>query len=499
MPGHRLILRVLVMLILAGPLLLISACTDSADDVIRMGVATAPQQLDPRLASDAISERVNQLLFQGLVRFDENLNPVGDMASWAQIDALRYRFHLMPDRTRFTDGRLPDANDVASTYRSMLDPSQVSPHAGSLSMIDTIEIIDDQTLDFVLTRPDPLFPSRLGIGIMPAEYIGRPHRVVGSGAFEFVGRTADDIVTLRRRSDGQRVALVPVPDPTMRALKIDRGEIQLLQNDLPYEIFTWLHGHADIDVVSQAGNTFSYLGFNLEDPITGSVLVRRAIAYAIDRAAIIRYLFDGHAQPAESILRPTHWAGSSSLQPAGYDPDKARALLAAAGHTGQSSLRISYKTSTDPFRLRIAAAIKAQLAHVGIDLQIESYEWGTFFADIKAGRFQMYSLSWVGVHSPDIFRYVFHSDSVPPAGANRGRYRSGQVDRLIEAAARAEREDAVTLYRQIQAMTHDDLVYVPLWYEDNVVASRDIAGYHPAADGNYLALAQTTWSRHAEQ
>jgi peptide/nickel transport system substrate-binding protein len=153
---------------------------------------------------------------------------------------------------------------------------------------------------------------------------------------------------------------------------------------------------------------------------------------------------------------------------------------------------LSYKTSTDPFRLRIAHVLQSQLAEVGIRLEIASYDWGTFFGDIKAGRFQMYSLSWVGVSTPDILRYAFHSESTPPAGANRGQYRSSDVDRLIELAETADPEAAAGLYAQVQRHVHRDLVYVPLWYEANIAVSRRLSGYAPGHDGNYLALNRVT-------
>jgi peptide/nickel transport system substrate-binding protein len=100
----------------------------------------------------------------------------------------------------------------------------------------------------------------------------------------------------------------------------------------------------------------------------------------------------------------------------------------------------------------------------------------------------MYSLAWVGVNTPDILRYAFHSESIPPGGANRGQYRSSRIDRLIEQAERAAPDAAAELYAEIQRKVHQDLVYVPMWYESNVVASRGLEGYAPTHDGSYLAL-----------
>ncbi len=159
--------------------------------------------------------------------------------------------------------------------------------------------------------------------------------------------------------------------------------------------------------------------------------------------------------------------------------------------------------SSDPFRLRLATVIQAQLARVGIDLDVQSYDWGTFFGDIKAGRFQLYGLTWVGVRMPDIFRYAFHSASTPPDGANRGRYRSEQADRLIEQArAEGDQQRQAALYRDLQTLLHAEMPYVPLWFEDQVVATRTaIRGYRLAPDGNYDALAQvdraTETNRHS--
>ncbi|MGB5339316.1 MAG: ABC transporter substrate-binding protein, partial [Gammaproteobacteria bacterium] len=210
----------------------------------------------------------------------------------------------------------------------------------------------------------------------------------------------------------------------------------------------------------------------------------------IDRLAIIRYVLGAAARPAAALLPPDHWAGNPALAAPGFDPARARALLAAAGYDAGQPLTLQYKTSTDPVRIRIATVIQQQLAAVGIDLQLLSYDWGTFYGDIKAGRFQMYSLAWVGIKTPDIFRYAFYSNSLPPEGANRGRLADARVDQLIDAA-----EQAATLdmqgesYRQVQARLLELLPYIPLWYEDHVVAMRDtISGYRLALDGNYDGL-----------
>jgi peptide/nickel transport system substrate-binding protein len=175
-----------------------------------------------------------------------------------------------------------------------------------------------------------------------------------------------------------------------------------------------------------------------------------------------------------------------------YNPEQAKQLLKEAGFNENHRPAITYKTSTDPFRLRLATIIQYQLRQVGIDVSIQSHDWGTFYGDIKAGRFQMYSLAWVGVKSPDIFRYAFHSEAIPPAGANRGHYADAVADRLMtQAEHTADRQEQQTLYRTLQGRLLETLPYVPLWFEDHFsLSSTSIIGYQLGADGNFDGLMQ---------
>lgn len=491
------------LLLCALPFLLpgLSGCAPVPDAVIRFGLASAPADLDPRYATDAASERINRLLYRRLVDFDEQVRPVASLARWEQLTPRHYRFHLDPQRAPFHDGSPLVAADVAATYRSILAPDSASPHAGTLRLISAIRVIDDDTLDFLLARPDPLFPGYLVIGILPAQGIaaGRAfHKApLGSGPFRLAGWPEPGRLQLVRRADGQRFEFLRINDPTVRVLKLLRGEIDLLQNDLPAELLRYLERQPGIAVVRGAGSNFAYLGFNLASPVTGELAVRRAVAHAIDRDAIIRYVLGGAARPAAALLPPEHWAGDAQLQPLSYDPERSRALLAQAGYTPEHPLVLDYKTSTDPVRLRIATIIQQQLAEVGIRMKLNSYDWGTFFGDIKAGNFQLYSLMWVGIKTPDIFRYAFHSTSLPPAGANRGRSNDATLDRLIEVAEQgATLKEQGAGYRAVQARLLEQLPYVPLWYEDHVYAARkDITGYRLASDGNYDGLVQVAKRR----
>jgi peptide/nickel transport system substrate-binding protein len=481
-------------------LLSLAGCGRAAPsgDVLRIGLAQAPATLDPRFATDAASARVTALLYRPLVELDEAGNAVPGLAEWSRVAPSRYVFRLLPGIPPFSDGSPVTAADVKATYDALRAPGLGSPHRSALAMIDRVEVREDASVEFVLNRADPLFPAFLHYGVLPARRLDSGHDFgdapVGNGAFTLLERRPDGGVSLRRRRDGMRLDLVEVKDPTVRALKLIGGELDLIQNDLPAELANYLAGRAGLRVDSRPGITFAYLGLNLADPALSDPRVREAIALAVDREAIVRHLFRGFARVGESILPATHWAGAP-LPARRPDTQRARALLAQAGFTADRPLHLVYKTSADPFRVRLATAIQDQLAAVGVEVDVRSFDWGTFYGDVKAGRFQLYSLAWVGVHTPDILRLAFHSASVPPAGANRGRYRSAELDRLIEQAENAEDlAQMAECYREAQALVHADLPMIPLWHEDNVAVMRDaIRGYRVASDGNYRGLNDVEW------
>ena len=220
--------------------------------------------------------------------------------------------------------------------------------------------------------------------------------------------------------------------------------------------------------------------------------MREALALAIDRETIARHVFRGEVRLAHTLLTEDHWASAAAVPRWPHDPARARALLAAAGYGPERPLRLTFKTSSDAMRLRLATVYQAQLAAVGIALAVQSYDWGTFYADVRRGQFEVYGLSWVGLQLPDIFRYAFHSRAVPPDGANRGRYASAAVDRLLDAAEGApDLPTRAAHYRGIQAELARDLPVLPLWFEDVVVAHGPrVHGYSTNASGDYDALAR---------
>ena len=471
---------------------LLTACSQASIPSLRFGLADAPVNLDPRFATDATSSRINRLIYRSLIGFDQHYAPTPELATWEQVSLTHYRLHLGDTGRIFHDGTHLRADDVQATYLFILEPRNASPHRASLAHIQEIRVIDADNLEFHLAKPDALFVGRLTIGIVPAKLIKQQHPLnkqpIGSGSFKFVQWAQSSHLILQRISDGLPVEFLEVKDPLVRVLKLAHGELDLLQNDLSPELITWLAKQPHLRVAKREGTSFAYIGLNLEDSSTGNLLIRQAISHAINREEIIRYVLGDAAHPANSLLPTAHWARHPDLPPYRYDPEKAKELLRQAGISG--SLQLTYKTTNNPLRLRLATVIQHQLAQVGIHAELRSYDWGTFYGDIKTGNFQMFNLAWIGIKLPDIFRYAFHSDAFPPKGANRGRFKDVRVDELIEKAELAPTLAAqAAFYRELQQRLFEQLPCIPLWYEDLVlITQKNITGYELAADGNYDGL-----------
>ena len=292
------------------------------------------------------------------------------------------------------------------------------------------------------------------------------------------------------------VVLKVVPDDTMRGLELRKGTVDLVVNDLSPDIVFQLRAEGRLGVHEAPGSDYAYIGLNQRDAVLQHAGVRRAIGYAVDREAIVKYLRRGFATVAVGIVPPMSWAFEKNVFDFTHNPAEARRLLDEAGYPdpdGDGPLprfRLSLKTSTSEVYRVQAAAIQADLARVGIAVDVKSSELQTLFADVLRGNFQMYTLQWVGVTDPDMLRRVYHSRQTPPAGLNRVHYSNPEVDRLIEAAASAVDDDARRqFYTRAQQLIADDVPYISLWYKTNVaVFQPDIHGVRlsPIADFTFL-------------
>ena len=468
-------------------------------------IESSPANLDPRVGTDAQSQRIDALLFDGLVAHDARFQFTPALAErWEQPDPLTLVFHLRAG-VRFHDGRLLAARDVAWTINSMRTGAVISPKAAAYAAVDSVEARDASTVVFHLNRADNFLLRNLStgaIGIVP-EGSGRAfwQHPVGTGPFRFVSQRIDQDVVVERNPLSwaavpqiERVRFAVVPDAITESLELEKGSADVAINSLPMDSLPALAARPDLRMEETGGTEIQYLAFNLRDPLLKDVRVRQGIACAIDRDLIIKTLLGGHAQPALSLLPASHWAWTGDVARYDYDPQRAARLLDEASRTpARDGVRfhLTMKTSTDAGTRLLAAALQQQLARVGIALDLRSYEFATFYSDVTRGAFQMYSLHWIGGNEqPDIFSYAFSTARFSPKGANRGHYSNPRLDTLLDdAAASPDRMQQRADYVEAQQILARDVPAINLWYLDTIVVhNRRLTDVVPAPSGSYTFL-----------
>jgi peptide/nickel transport system substrate-binding protein len=480
-----------------------SQTSTSDDDVLKVIVRQAPTNFDPRVGTDEISQRVAELVYSRLMVNDENLRVAPGLASRLDNpDPLTYIAHLRHG-VMFHDGHELTAKDVVYTFRSFLDPDFVSPRKGAYRQLESVTALDDYTVQFTLKEPFGSFPIQLVMPIVPAN-AGESLRSfpIGTGPYRFVRYVLDEQVELTAFEgywDGlplnAGVVLRIIPDETMRGLELRKGTADMTVNDVSPDIAYQLQRRG-LKIAQAQGVDYTYIGLNQRDPVLSDRRVRQAIGYAIDREAIVRYLRRGLATPAVGVLSPVAWAFEPDVFQFEHNVEKAKQLLEEAGYPDPDGegplprLRLSLKTSTDEFYRLQATVIQQDLRKAGIDVDVRSYEFATFYADVLAGNVQMYTLQWVGVTDPDMLRRVFHSEQVPPVGFNRVYYSNPKVDELIDLATTATTdEDRRKYYGEVQRIVAEDAPYISLWYKTNIAVTRpEISGVRLTAQADFAYL-----------
>jgi peptide/nickel transport system substrate-binding protein len=395
----------------------------------------------------------------------------------------------------------------------VVDGTVSTAKRGAFQMVERVEAVDDLTVDFHLSRPHgallaDLTPEQ---GIIPhgSESDDLNRSLIGTGPFRMESRTPDRVTLApnERYREGApaltRVALREIPDSTVRALELRKGSVQLIVNGLTPDQIPGFRSDPAYRVVESPGSNYVYLGINLEDPVLAHREVRRAIAHALDRRRLVESLRQGLAVPTETMMPEGHWARDESLPLIEHDVERAGRLLDEAGYPdpdGEGPLTrftLTYKTSTDEESLLRAQIVQSMLASAGIGIEIRSFEFATFYSDIRQGNFQIFSLTWTGIIDPHIYNLVLHSASIPPDGSNRGRFRNREFDRLIELGSlSADPATRRPYYVEAQRLLAEELPYISLYHKVNVaVMASTLEGYENYLSGELSSLPRVRWRR----
>lgn len=473
-----------------------------------VGLSSQPKTIDPRFSTDATGMRMSHhLIFSTLVYLNDNLKITPSLAvSWENPNNKTYIFTLQKGVT-FHDGKPLTAHDVKFTFEHLKNPETKSPFAGTYKDVESIEVINDHTVKFVLVQPVASFLTSLIMPIVPKHLVESgdtfPKTLIGSGPFKFVNQSEQEIKLVKNDAyfggapKLDSIIFKVVKDDNTRFLKMKKGELDIVINGMAsnkIDDFKKAPLSETYSVMEAPGISYNYLAFNMQDKMLSNKNLRKAIAHALNIDEIIQYRLDGHAGRSTGLLSSVNWFAEPNVATYDHNIAKAKEYLTKAGYKDpdgdgpKTAVTLEMKTSSNKQVVGIAQIMKSQLAKAGIDLQVKSFEWATFYGDIKKGNFQMTSMRWVGVTEPDFYYNIFHSKQTPPAGRNRGLFKNSKIDELTEKG-RVELDDNKRkgIYSEIQKIAAEELPYVSLWHANNVsIVNKRVVGYTQHPMGAFL-------------
>lgn len=421
-----------------------------------------PSGLIAMIAGESSASAIASNIFNSLLKYDKNLDLTGELAQDWEIsaDQRTITFHLKPN-LKWADGKPLTSDDVLFTWQTVTDDKTRTPYGADYKLVIKAEAPDKNTFRVTYAKPyAPALDSWSGLHILPKHLLQNQDINTSSFARNPVG---SHYYKLDQWKSGESISLSRNPNATQGQANIDR----LVSRIIPDRAAQFLELMADnIDSMSlnsiqyarifparpdlnekfslykELGNSYTYLGFNLKHKPFDDIRVRQAINYAIDKQEMIDGVLLGLGLPVASPYKPgTRWS-NPKLKPYGYSPQKAIALLKAAGyedHDGDGILDKDGKpftfeilTNQNKEREMSAVLIQRRLKEIGIDAKIRVVEWATFISRfIKTGDFNVVLLGWgLGVE-PDQYN-IWHSSQQAPGQFNFIGYENKKVDDLLE-------------------------------------------------------------------
>ena len=483
-------------------------------DILVRGDIGDASNLIPLLASDSASHAVAGMVFNGLVKYDKNMNVVGDLAeSWdITHNGLVITFHLRKG-VKWHDAKPFTSADVLYTYQVTTDPKTPTAYAGDFLKIKKAEALDDYT--FRVTYDKPFAPALISwaSAILPKHLLaGRDitksplmRHPIGTGPYKFKEWVAgqkivlvsnDDYFEGRPYIDGRITRIIP-DTATMflelRAQNIGMMGLTPLQYTRQTDNNLFKENFNKYRYLSFA---YTYLGYNLKNPLFMDKRVRQAISYAINKDEIVSGVLLGLGKPATGPYKHGTWAHNDKVKTYNYDPAKARELLKQAGLVDTNNDGVLEKDGK-PFEFEIltnqgnetrqkcAEIIQRQLKEVGISVKIRIVEWSAFVTNfINKRRFDAVILGWTIPLDPDAYD-VWHSSKTAAEELNFISYKNPEADDVLEKGRSTFNQDErKKYYDRFQEILAEDQPYTFLYVpEDLIIISSRFRGIEPAPIG----------------
>ena len=459
-----------------------------------VGIGTDASILDPHLCTDSATEVINKNIYNNLIRFDGNMKIAPDLATEWKLakDGVTWSFKLRKGVT-FHDGTAFNAAAVKFNIERVLDPKTASARRSVLSMIKSVDVVDDSDVKIVTSYPCGSFLFQLA---HPVAGMVSPAAVAkfgnqkfglnpcGTGPFKFV-----------KWEPGEKLEFAPfdhyfegapkvksltysiVPEDSTRALLLESGQIDVAFR-LPVTDIKRLDGNKKIGVITTSTVMTMYIALNNQKGPFKDPRVRQALNYAVNKTSLVKEIVNGFAVVADSMMPPGDW-GYASIGAYPFDPAKAKRLLAQAGFPKGFEFTLWTPVGRYLMDKQMAEAIQAQMAAIGVKMNIQTWDFQALMAEVKKGQFDSVLLGW-SASSADADQAlfpVFESTQWPP-NSNRALYKNTEVDKLLnDAKKEVNPSNRAAMYKKVQKELMVDAPWILLCYPKQCVAFRsNVAG-----------------------
>jgi peptide/nickel transport system substrate-binding protein len=446
--------------------------------------------MDPAMHRKRTTQNVIHEVFESLVNQDDNLKPVPELATkWEKVDDLTWRFHLREGVT-FQNGEPFDATDVKFSIDRILDPKQASPRASMLDVIKDVKVEDAHTVLITTKEPAPILLSSLAVNeIVPSDYVKKvgdkqfAAAPIGTGPFAFKSWVPNQAVTLTANKNYwggapsiSTLVFRPIPEVSSRMAALQSGDIQIAA-EVPPDLSGQLTG--DTKAVSVAGTRIFFLAMNVTKAPFNQQNVRVAANQAVDRQALVKALYAGHARALNQPAFPEMVGYSPDVKGYSFDANAAASVL-----KGVNTPVVIDVTEADRM---LAEAVSGQLQKAGLKASVNVLEDQAFLDSIETGKSTAYLSSWGVAEGDSDVILARHFWSPSRKDAFYTGYKNPDLDKLIVAArSTLDEQKRTTLYAQAMQMIMNDAPWVPLVNPEEIygVSSR-VTGWKPSPIGRY--------------
>jgi dipeptide transport system substrate-binding protein len=491
----------------------------------------SPENFTPALNTTGTSFDAARPVYNQLVEFERGSTKVvpGLAEKWdISADGLTITFHLRKG-VKFHSGvngfkptRDFNADDVLFSFDRQAKEDhpyhKISngkyDYFADMEMASSIASLtktDDYTVVMKLKEPNAPMMANLAMDFMTihsAEYAAFLQKAgkmeqfdqipVGTGPYEFVAYQKDAVIRYKAfapywggKAPIDVLVFAITPDPTARLAKLKKGECHVMIAPRPADLAE-IKGDTTLNLMSQPGLNIGYLSFQVTKPPLDKKEVRQALSMAIDKASILKEVYQGAGQPAKNLIPPTIWSYNDKIVDYPYDPEKAKAMLAAAGVTTPIKMDLWWMPVQRPYNpnaKRAAEMMQADLAKIGVETELKSYEWGEYRKRLQNGEHMLGQLGWTGDNGdPDNFFFLIGCNAEgKPAGQNLSKWCNKDFnDKLAKARQLSDIKERTKLYEEMQVIAHEEAPQFPIAHSVVFEPTRkEVVGYKISPFGRH--------------